>query len=124
MAAMLLRLVCYLRLERREPPKAELALLPMAMLGVVAMAAAGAGLDGHHDDMAVADAAFGNDTVGERFDVCTRPSQHRDFQAAFLIDVHMQGGLREVVVLMEFPGQSLVAHRSRRTGAAGKPGPK
>src|SRR5437868_7085084 len=64
-------------------------------------------LDRHHHDMAVAYAALGDDAVGERLHLAAAPLQHRDLEAGIVVDMHMQRGLGEVVMLVIVVGQPL-----------------
>src|SRR5262245_46411456 len=54
-------------------------------------------LDRHHHDMAVADAALGDDMVRERLHLAAPPLQHRDLETGIVVDVDVQGRLREIM---------------------------
>src|SRR3569833_2026631 len=56
--------------------------------------------DRHHHDMAVTDAALGDDLLGERLHFAPRALQHGDLETALGIDMHMQSGLREIAVIV------------------------
>src|SRR5689334_23213126 len=46
-------------------------------------------LNRHHHDMAVANAALGDDMVGERLHLAAAPLQNRDLEAGIMVDVNM-----------------------------------
>ena len=61
----------------------------------------------HIDDMAVAHAALGDHLVGERLHLGAAALQHRHLETAFLVEMHVQRGLRQIVVVVEFLGETL-----------------
>ena len=50
--------------------------------------------------MAVAHAALGDDIIGKMLNIAHIAFQHGDFQAVVMVDVDVQGGDGEIVVLM------------------------
>ena len=59
------------------------------------------------DDVAVAHAAFRDDAVGELLHVGAAALEHRDLHAAFVVEVHMESGVGEIVTVVEIAGQAL-----------------
>ena len=58
-------------------------------------------VDRHHHDMAVANAAFGDDVIGEGLHLAAAALQHRDLETGIVIDMDVQRRLREIVVLVK-----------------------
>src|SRR5882757_5272455 len=60
----------------------------------------------HIDDVTMPDAAFGDDSVGKRLHLRAAASEHGHLQAAFMIEMHMQRRLRQVVMVVKLLGQA------------------
>jgi hypothetical protein len=67
----------------------------------------------HKDDMAVADAALGDRMMDERLLLGAAALEHGHFEAAVRVEMHVQRGLRQVVMVVEFLGEALGGLRSR-----------
>ena len=78
-------------------------LVTMARAAAVGMRAVGRQID----HVAVAHAALGNDVVGELLHVGAEALEHRDFHAAFVVEVHVQRRLRQIVTVVEVAGEAL-----------------
>ena len=61
----------------------------------------------HVDDVTMPDAALGDDMVGKRLHLRAAALEHGHLQAAFMIEVHMQRRLRQVVMVVKLLGQAL-----------------
>lgn len=55
----------------------------------------------------MANAALGNDVIGESPHLGALAPQHRDLKAALAIDVYVKCSLRQIVMLMKFLRQAL-----------------
>ncbi len=55
--------------------------------------------------MAVPHPALGNDVLGECLYLCTTSPQHRHLKTGIVVDVYVKRRLREIVVIVEIPGQ-------------------
>lgn len=75
------------------------------MIVLVRMPILGCGRVGQDLKMTVPDAALADDAVGKGADFTTRSTQHRDLQAFMSIEMDMEGGDREVVMVMLPIGQ-------------------
>ena len=53
------------------------------------------------DDLPVADPSFGDDMIGKLLHLFAGSLQHRHLHAAFVVQVHMQRGLREIMMIVE-----------------------
>jgi hypothetical protein len=62
---------------------------------------------GQIDHVAVAHAAFGNDVIGELLHVGAAALEYGDFHAAFVVEVHVQRRLRQIVAVVKIAGQAL-----------------
>jgi aryl-alcohol dehydrogenase-like predicted oxidoreductase len=56
---------------------------------------------GNHDEPSMADAALRDHVVGKMLHLARLAAQHRDFKAATVIEMHMHGGQREIVMIVE-----------------------
>ena len=61
----------------------------------------------HVGDVAVAHAALRDDVIGERLYIGAPAPEHRNFETAVMVEMNVEGRLREAVMLMEVPGQAL-----------------
>lgn len=59
------------------------------------------------DDLAMSDTAFGDDVVGELLNFSAGSLQHRHLHATFVVEVNVQRGLREVVMIVKIAGEPL-----------------
>ena len=59
------------------------------------------------DHVAVAHAALGDDAVGELLHVGALALEHGDFETAFVVEMHVQCGVREIVAVVEVAGEPL-----------------
>ena len=57
------------------------------------------------DHVTVAHPALGNDMVGKLLHVGPAPFEHRDFETARLVEVHVQGRLRQIVARVVVAGE-------------------
>ena len=57
--------------------------------------------------MAVAHAALGDDVVGELLHVGAAALEHGDLDAAFVIEMHVQRRMRQIVAVVKVAGQPL-----------------
>jgi len=64
-------------------------------------------LDRHHHDLAVANAALGDDMIGERLHLAAPSFEHRDLKTGIVVDVNVQRRLREVMMFVIVVGQPL-----------------
>ena len=70
----------------------------MRMTMVVVAVRVAAHIRRHVGDVAVAHAALGDDVIGERLHLVAPAFEHRDFEAAVVVEMHVQRRLRETVV--------------------------
>lgn len=63
--------------------------------------------NGNGDEASVTYATLGDDMLGEIADIVHRAPQHRDLHAAIVIEVDVQRSDRQIMVVMENPGQAL-----------------
>ena len=75
------------------------------MVGAAAMAVHAVG--GQIDHMTVAHAALGDDVIGEFLHIGATALEHRDLHAAFVVKMHVQCCLREIMAVVEIPRQPL-----------------
>ena len=61
----------------------------------------------HVGDVAVAHAALGDNVIRKRLHVGAPALEHRDLETAIVVEMNMKRRLREVVVRMEVPRQTL-----------------
>jgi len=73
----------------------------MAMVVVMRMATH---IRRHVGDVAVAHAALGNDVIRKCLHLGAPALEHRDFEAAVVVEMNMQRRLGEIVMRMEVPG--------------------
>ena len=79
--------------------------MAVAMTMAVAMRMS-VGFDRHEHDMTMPHAAFGDHMIRERFDLTAAALQHRHFKTRIVIEMDVQGGLREVVMFVKILGQA------------------
>ena len=56
------------------------------------------------DHMPVAHPSFGDDVIGQLLHVFTGSLQDRDLHAAFVVEVDVKRGLREIMMIVEVTG--------------------
>src|SRR6202035_615758 len=78
-------------------------LMAMGRAAAVRMRAIGRQID----DVAVAHAALGNDAVGELLHVGAAALEYGDLHAAFVVEMHVQRRLRQIVAVVEVAGETL-----------------
>ena len=65
------------------------------------------GLHRHEHHVTVTHTALGDNVVSKRLDLGTAPLQHGHFETAIVADMHVQRGLRKMMMVMEFLCQAL-----------------
>lgn len=81
--------------------------MAMAMRMRVSASTASRRLGRHAHELAVTHPALGDDVLAEMLDVIAFPSEHRHFEAGVMIEMHMQRGERQLVMIVIGRCQSL-----------------
>ena len=76
-------------------------------MGRVDAAASARPIDRQINHMAVTDTALGDDMIRKFLHVRSAAFEYRDFHAGFVIEVHVKGRLREIMVLVVVASQTL-----------------
>ena len=90
----------------------HLVMIVMMMRTMAASTRSGGSFDRHAHQLAVTHAALGDDVLAEMLHLARLAAQHRDLEASVMVEMHMQRGERQLVLIVKARTRRLESWRA------------